>query len=447
MEDPKEREGEDRPVGPAEGPDGSSRLRAGVRVGEYLLVRRMGAGAFGEVWEGRHEVFGDRVAVKIPRDAEVVESLRREGVIQRRLQDPHIVRVRGISLAADPPYVITDLVDGESLRARIDRGPLPLPEALSVLHDVALGLACAHRAGVLHRDLKPSNVLLDREGRALLADFGLGHALDAATRSLAISIDRDSAPREIAGTLDYMSPEQRRGDSLDERADVYAFGIVLFETLTGVRPAAAELPSERVAGLPPAIDALYRACCAGQDARLRTMDAVLERLAPLAGGKTPPTETPGTADRAAPPATPLLLSYRGPLPAEAPAETPAEETHFCDRCGARLPAGALHCDVCGAIPGRSPLERARDPIAFCDRCGLRVPVDAPFCEGCGGELGYAGPNGGSPSVSGFCDECGTRVGEPTSTCCERCGAALVRPGTVTPAPLPEGEGGKCGRQR
>jgi len=226
------------------------------RVGEYVLEQPLGKGTFGEVWRARHHVWAEqRVAVKIPTDPAYLRNLQHEGVAVQGLVHPNIVRAIGFDPYADPPYLITEYIPGQSLRSTMVEQKLSVDDAVAVMQQVLTGLRHAHAAGIVHRDVKPENILvheraasegLSTEGVVKITDFGLGKAAnDIAVTSIAYSASLNSPEaKEIAGTLDYMAPEQRSGGTVDGRADLYACGVVLYELLTGERPAGTDVPSD-----------------------------------------------------------------------------------------------------------------------------------------------------------------------------------------------------------
>jgi Tol biopolymer transport system component len=211
----------------------------GGRLGEFVIVRELGRGGMGIVYEAVQEPLGRRVALKVlaaaaSLDAQQIERFSREARAAARLDHPGIVRVITSGEAGSLRYFAMDLVDGEGLDRRIAAGPLPPGEALAIAAQVADALAAAHAAGLVHRDIKPSNILVDREGRARLADFGLVH--DHA----AVSITRSAS---VLGTPAYMSPEQARGEPAAPAHDLYALGAVLFAMLAGRPPFPGDHPS------------------------------------------------------------------------------------------------------------------------------------------------------------------------------------------------------------
>ncbi|MBI4576092.1 MAG: protein kinase [Planctomycetes bacterium] len=259
----------------------SAHLEAGQRVSEYLLEERVGSGGFGEVWRARHHLWPEQVvAIKLPTEPEFVRQLRREGVIQHKLESPHVVRTRGCDPSHEPPYLVMDYVDGESLRELLRRrGCLPPAEALGVARQVLEGLSVAHAAGVVHRDLKPENVLVGTDGVVRLTDFGLGRVSERAAASIALSGSVASEAGGLTGTLRYLAPEQRDDpDEVDARTDVYAFGLVLFEMLSGELPQGGELPSDLVPGLDTRVDEVFRRCYTRREARYADARAVREAL-------------------------------------------------------------------------------------------------------------------------------------------------------------------------
>ncbi len=286
----------------ASGSAGGTGLEPGQRVSEYILDELVGRGGFGEVWRGHHHVWRDRlVAVKVPLDREYVSKLRSEGILQHSVDSPHIVQTVGLDPEHDPPYLIMEWVEGESLRERIRReGRLAEAEALRIGREIAEALFEAHGKGIVHRDLKPENVLLDEEGRVRLTDFGLGKIYDAESASLMRSGSlRTREGADIVGTLRYMSPEQqdpKRARDVDHRTDLYALGIVLFEMLTGETPAGGEVPSEVRGGLDPRIDKIFRGCYSRLETRYGDVKHVLRDLDALEATE-PVVEEPPPAVR------------------------------------------------------------------------------------------------------------------------------------------------------
>ncbi|HEU4333272.1 MAG TPA: protein kinase, partial [Candidatus Eisenbacteria bacterium] len=217
-------------------------LTAGSRLGHYKILGRLGAGGMGEVYRAEDLNLERRVAIKLlppgaAGDREAVERLIREAKLASSLQHPGIVTIFAIEEEGGAPYLVMELVEGETLRSRIERGALAPSDLVSIGAQVADALEVAHRVGLIHRDIKSSNILVTPDGRAKVADFGLAKRLpglsgspDAAT---AVALTATGA---VVGTAVYMSPEQTRGEGLDPRTDIFSLGVVLYEAATGRLP-------------------------------------------------------------------------------------------------------------------------------------------------------------------------------------------------------------------
>ena len=201
-------------------------LRPGAVFGRYELVRELGRGGFGVVWEARDRELGRAVAFKAVRPgaggAEREERLVREAEAVANLSHPNLVTLHDVGRSPHGPWMVLELLRGRTLAERLDLGPLAVREALRIAREGARGLAHAHAHGVVHRDLKPANVFLCEDGQVKLLDFGLAHAL--------------GRRRAGGGTPSYMAPEQWKGAPEDERTDVFALGVVIHRCLTGELP-------------------------------------------------------------------------------------------------------------------------------------------------------------------------------------------------------------------
>jgi non-specific serine/threonine protein kinase len=217
-------------------------IQPGQHLGHYRIVSRLGAGGMGEVFRAEDLRLERPVAIKLlppalARDSEAVERLTREARSASSLHHPGIVSIFAIEETDGVPYIVMELVEGETLQERIKRGALDSSELVSIGAQIAEAIGAAHQVGLIHRDIKPSNVLLTSDGRAKLADFGVAkrvHAPSAdpmATAALSLT-----ATGALVGTFLYMSPEQSRGEVLDTRSDIFSLGVVLYEAATGRLP-------------------------------------------------------------------------------------------------------------------------------------------------------------------------------------------------------------------
>jgi tRNA A-37 threonylcarbamoyl transferase component Bud32 len=208
----------------------SERARGG-RLGPYELIAPIGAGGMGEVYRARDSRLGRDVAIKIlPREYADSEDRRRRFESEARaaaaVDHPNVLVVHDAGTEGGTPYIVFELLEGETLRRRLARGALPVAQAVELAAQIAHGLAAAHARGITHRDLKPDNIFVTPGDRAKILDFGL--AKTARTDGVA-----STAPGTVLGTAGYMSPEQVRGEALDQRTDLFALGAILYEALAG----------------------------------------------------------------------------------------------------------------------------------------------------------------------------------------------------------------------
>ena len=215
-------------------------MKAGTRLGPYEMVSRLGAGGMGEVWKARDARLGRFVAVKVLKgsnDPEARRRLLREAQIASKLTHPNVATLHDVGTGGDVDYLVMELLEGETLLDRLEKGPLAPEDALRIGREIAAALAHAHGLGFVHRDLKPSNVFLTASGTKLL-DFGLARPAPAVPGGDSSGLETASAlttPGTVLGTVGYMSPEQVRGAPADSRSDVFSFGAVLYEMLSGRR--------------------------------------------------------------------------------------------------------------------------------------------------------------------------------------------------------------------
>jgi serine/threonine-protein kinase len=308
-------------------------LEPGSRIGPYEVNGPLGKGGMGEVYRARDTALGRDVALKVlpelfATDGDRLARFEREAQALASLNHPNIAQVYAIAAIPAGPgaaavgrAIVMELVDGEDLSERLKRGAIPLDEALPLARQMALGLEAAHEAGIIHRDLKPANIKVRPDGTAKVLDFGLAKSFGSESTTSASALtnsptltNRATELGVVLGTAAYMAPEQAKGRAVDRRADVWAFGVVLYEMLTGRRafdgddvtevmaavirdtPDAAALP----AGTPPAVRRLLRRCLEKDPRkRLRDMgDAGVELDEAMAA---PAADEPGRAKTGAMP--------------------------------------------------------------------------------------------------------------------------------------------------
>lgn len=267
-----------------------------MRVGSCEILGPLGAGGMGEVWRGRDTKLGREVAIKalpdeFARDAERLARVEREAQALAALNHPNLAIIHELKEVEGSKYLILELVEGETLAERIERGPVPVKDALDIALQIARAVQAAHDKGIVHRDLKPANVKITPEGRVKVLDFGLAKIDETQSASVSQSFSPTFSAGQtgagmILGTAAYMSPEQARGKEVDRRTDVWAFGCVVYEMLTGRQPFPnGETLSDTLAGIlvhepdwqalpsatPPKVRALVERCLR-KDVRRRVRD-------------------------------------------------------------------------------------------------------------------------------------------------------------------------------
>lgn len=266
----------------------SSKLLAG----RYELIEKIGEGGMAVVYKAKDRLLNRYIAIKILRpeftkDAQFVESFKRESQAAAGLQHPNIISIYDVGREGDINYIVMELVDGRPLSEVIeDKAPMDYKVAIDIARQVASALSVAHKHNIIHRDIKPHNIMITKEGMAKLGDFGIAKAVSSSTMV--------ADTNKIIGSVHYFSPEQARGGKVDERSDIYSLGIVLYEMLTGVVPFDGDNPvtvalmhinedikppSKIVPGIPPQLEKLVmKATDKFQDNRYRTVDELLEDL-------------------------------------------------------------------------------------------------------------------------------------------------------------------------
>ena len=301
-------------------------LTPGTRLGPYEIVNPLGAGGMGEVYRARDAKLNRDVALKIlsgtfVNDPNRLARFRREAQVLASLSHPNIAAIYGFEDSGATHALVLELVDGPTLADRIEHGPIALADALPLAKQIAEALEAAHELGIVHRDLKPANIKVRADGTVKVLDFGLAKSMDPAAGS---SADATNSPTltspamtqvgMILGTAAYMAPEQARGKAVDKRADVWAFGAVLFEMLTGARAFPGDDLTDTLAAvvraeptwalLPPSLPStlvVYLKRCLHKDPKQRIPDMAAMRLA-----------LEGAFDTAAPPTTMATASARSP---------------------------------------------------------------------------------------------------------------------------------------
>ncbi len=232
-------------------------IALGTRLGSYQITSLLGQGGMGEVYRATDTRLNRDVALKfLPEqftaDPDRLERFQREAYVLASLNHSNIASIYGFEDSASMRALVMELVEGSTLAERIAQGPIPLDEVLSVAKQVAEALEYAHERGVIHRDLKPANIKLTSDGKVKILDFGLAKAMstEAFSSSLSNSPTVSLAATQagvILGTAAYMSPEQAKGKPVDRRADIWAFGVVIYEMLTGSSMFSGETASETMA--------------------------------------------------------------------------------------------------------------------------------------------------------------------------------------------------------
>ena len=283
-------------------------LSSGERVGSYEVIDRLGAGGMGEVYRARDTRLGRTVAIKVLRsgaEPELLRRLDREARAASALNHPNIVHIYDVGESAGKDgahYVVMELVEGETLRRRLRPGPLPMRELLDLGAQFADGMAKAHRAGIVHRDLKPENVMVTPDGVLKILDFGLAKLVAAPLGDVEAgeTLSRiGTRAGVLMGTLEYMSPEQASGRTLDHRTDQFSFGLILHEMATGRAAFRRDSPAQVLAAVierdpeplgrlrpdvPAELAALVSRCLEKDPARrFARTDELASELAALAG--------------------------------------------------------------------------------------------------------------------------------------------------------------------
>src|SRR6516165_2257254 len=238
-------------------------ITPGTRLGPYEILSAIGAGGMGEVYRARDSKLKRDVAIKVlpeafARDPERLARFEREAEVLATLNHPNIAAVYGFEESADGNGIVLELVEGPTLADRIAKGPIPIDEAIPIAKQIVEAMIAAHERGIVHRDLKPANIKVTSSGSIKVLDFGLAKAAD--TRAIDSGINVTALPTitspammtgvgVVLGTAAYMSPEQARGRAVDGRADIWAFGALFYEMLTGRRAFPGDDVTETIANI------------------------------------------------------------------------------------------------------------------------------------------------------------------------------------------------------
>jgi eukaryotic-like serine/threonine-protein kinase len=256
-----------------------------VKIGDYIVTGKIGQGGIAEIYRARQESLDRDVAIKIlstrlTNDPDIVRRFERESIVVARLNHPNIVHIIDKGKAAGRYYFVMEFVDGTLLRQVIDSPQIQLTTKLEMIVQVCKALDYAHKNGVIHRDIKPTNILVDRQGNALVADFGIAQIVGTPEGEM-------TASDVVMGTVSYMSPEQKiSSTNVDQTTDIYALGVILYEILTGKKPLGHfKPPSELNSAVNKSFDSIVLRCLA-QDPKDRYQTAVelKDALLELIGG-------------------------------------------------------------------------------------------------------------------------------------------------------------------
>jgi serine/threonine protein kinase len=283
-------------------------LTPGARLGPYEIVSALGSGGIGEVYRARDTRLERQVAVKVlsaklAESTEALSRFEREAKAIAALSHPNILALHDFGQADGTCYTVTELLEGETLRSRLSQGALPGRKAVEHALQIAQGLAAAHEKGIVHRDLKPENIFLTRTGLVKILDFGLAkYEPPVIDESVSPTIASKTEFGAVLGTVGYMSPEQVRGRPADHRSDIFSFGCLLYEMLSGRRAFQDKSPAETMAAIarddpselselvpaiPPGLDRIVRHCLEKDpEQRFQSVRDVAFDLLPLSSGST-----------------------------------------------------------------------------------------------------------------------------------------------------------------
>jgi len=369
-------------------------LSSGTKLGPYEIVAPLGAGGMGEVYRARDPKLGREVALKVipqafSHDEQRMARFQREAQVLASLNHAHIASIYGFEESGGVRALVMELVEGPTLAERIKQGAIPIEEALPIAKQIAEALECAHERGIVHRDLKPANIKLTHDGKVKVLDFGLAKALLDGSSSQDISNSPTltmASTKEgiILGTAAYMSPEQAKGKAVDRRSDIWSFGVVLFEMLTGAQTFGGETVSDALAAIiknspdwstlpkstPKAVrDLLQR--CLQKDARQRLQAIGDARIAieEVLSGAT--QDTAADVATAAPQSAAPFWQRFVPWAIAAVLGVALLASLFALRQASQVPARKL-IELSMSIPSDQQLDRENGPAAVISPDGSRI---------------------------------------------------------------------------
>jgi hypothetical protein len=381
-------------------------LHTGTRLGPYEILAPLGAGGMGEVYRARDARLGRDVAIKVlppafASDSERLERFEQEARAAAALNHPNLLAVYDLGRHDGAPFIVSELLEGETLRERIAAGPLPVRKAVDYAVQVAHGLAAAHDKGIVHRDLKPENLFVTSDGRVKILDFGLAKLTQAEPAMGGLTAlpttPPNTLPGVVLGTIGYMAPEQVRGVAADHRADIFAFGTILYEMLAGRRAFTGETTMD-------AMTAILKEDPPDLPAAERHIPPALERVVTRCLEKSPAARFQSTRDLAFA-LEGLSASETGALPVVPPASASRRQI------AAYLPWLVAAVSVSAAValfaasfgsPAAQPVERlsvvvpAENPLGFGWTPGLSLAISSD-----GSRLVYVGQNLGRPESARY----------------------------------------------
>jgi len=370
-------------------------LQGGERLGPYEVTARIAAGGMGEVWRARDTRLGRDVAIKVlpgglAYDEDRLRRFEQEARAAGRLNHPNILTLFDVGSHQGAPYIVLELLEGESLRERLAGGRLSLEKAVDYATQVARGLVAAHDKGIVHRDLKPGNLFITTDGLVKILDFGIAKLVDPVPllpeTGEAPTLDRATFAGVILGTVGYMSPEQALGQPVDLRADIFCFGTVLFEMLTGRRAFSGTTPLETLSAIvkeespdlsapgsnvPPALARIVERCLAKRlEERYQSARELVSDLQALQAVSPSPLPGPGVAPQTPPKRVMLVV-----LPFENLSRDPEQE-YFSDGLMEETIAdlGSLGSDRLGVIARTSAMKYKGSRMSIAE-IGRELGVD------------------------------------------------------------------------